>query len=132
LIQGDGSIKKPYAMMDSRQYPTKVEVTSEMKASYYASNHWSATRRKRLEHDKYTCVMCVNVEPATVVHHATYNLFNESIDELVSLCEQHHDMIHDNSRIGFPIGVDVSVAEKLLCIPSYEFEDWLLPLRTEA
>lgn len=131
-IQGDGSIKKPYALLDRNQYPTKVEVTAEMKSAYYASSHWDLTRRKRFEHDKYTCVMCVHVEPAYVVHHATYNLFRESIDELVSLCERHHEMIHDNSRIGFPIGVDVSIAEKLLGVPSYEFEEWLLPVKVEA
>ena len=131
-ILGDGSIKKPYAMPDRNQYPTKVEVTAAMELSYYNSAHWESTRRKRLEHDKYTCVMCVHVEPATTVHHARYDLFNESTEELISLCEEHHEMIHDNSRIGFPIGVDVSIAEKLLDVASYSFEEWLLPVKVEA
>ena len=127
-ILGDGSIKKPYTMPFREQYPTKVEVTETMQAAYYASSHWHTARRKRLELDKYSCVMCEQVGPASVVHHAKYELFNESTDELISLCDRHHTMIHENSRIGFPIGVDVSIAEKLLEVSSYSFEDWLLPL----
>lgn len=131
-IHGDGSIKKPYAMPDRHQYPTKVEVTEAMQASYYSSSHWEATRRKRLERDKYSCVMCLHVEPATNVHHARYDLFNESIDELIAICDRHHELIHDNSRIGFPVGVDVSIAERLLDVPSYVFEEWLLPVKADA
>ncbi len=131
-ILGDGSRKKPYTMADRGQWPSKVQVTEEMKGSYYASEHWDSTRRKRFEFDNYSCVLCTHVEPAQQVHHVKYNLFSESTDELMSVCIMHHEMIHEESRIGFPIGVDVSIAEKLLGVPSYTFEDWLLPVRTEA
>lgn len=127
-ILGDGSVKKPYRLLDRLQYPNRVHVTNEMKIAYYTSEHWCDIRTKRWELDKYSCVLCSNVEPSTCVHHVKYELFNESLDELISVCDRHHQMIHDNSRIGFPVGVDVSIAEKLLGIPSYSFEDWLLPL----
>jgi hypothetical protein len=131
-ILGDGSMKKPYVMPDREQYPTRVEVTADMELAYYNSEHWQTTRRKRLEQDKFSCVLCTCVEPAKEIHHVTYNLFNESIDELISVCVYHHKMIHENSRIGFPIGVDVSIAEKLLGVPAYTFEEWLLPVKVEA
>lgn len=131
-IDGDGSVKNPYGMFDREQWPTKVQVTTPMKMAYYASQHWEATRRKRYEHDNYSCVFCTHAEPAMESHHITYNLFNESIDELISVCIRHHEMIHGNSRIGFPIGVDVSIAEKLLDVASYSFEEWLLPVKAEA
>jgi hypothetical protein len=127
-ILGNGSIKQPYYLADKNQYPSRVHVTTQMEAVYYASEHWVSMRTQRFELDKYSCVLCTVTEPAAFVHHVKYALFNESLDELISVCERHHKMIHDNSRIGFPIGCDVSIAEKLLGVPSYSFEDWLLPL----
>jgi hypothetical protein len=127
-ILGDGSIGNPYFLVDRLQYPTRVHVTPQMEAAYYASEHWTQTRTSRFEFDNYSCRICTVDEPAAFVHHVKYELFNESLDDLISVCERHHKMIHDNSRIGFPIGCDVSIAEKLLGIPSYCFEEWLLPL----
>lgn len=127
-IFGDGSIDNPYFLADKGQYPSRVRVTTQMESAYYASEHWAAMRTKRFEFDKYSCVLCTVAEPAFCVHHVKYELFNESLDHLVSVCERHHQMIHDNSRIGFPIGCDVSIAEKLLGVASYSFPDWLLPL----
>lgn len=127
-IFGDGSIDNPYFMPDRGQYPKRVHVTDQMKKSYYESSYWCKIRTQRFEHDKYCCVLCTVTEPAATVHHVKYNLFNETLDELISVCERHHVMIHDNSRIKFPSGCDVSIAEFLLGIPSYSFPDWLLPL----
>lgn len=127
-IVGDGSVRNPYKLPNRSEWPSMVEVTDKMKEAYYASEHWQKTRRRRLEHDKYMCVMCTAPEPATCVHHVKYDLFNESIDDLISLCDHHHEMVHDNSLIAFPMGVDVSIAERLLGVASYKFEEWLLPI----
>lgn len=127
-IAGSGTRKDPYWLLEPNQSPARVRTTEQMKALYYDSSHWSATRERRWQHDNYRCVLCVeSCKDEIQCHHVTYNLFNERLDELMTVCRSHHKIIHEDSRLIFPIGVDLWVAERLLGVVAYPFEEWLLP-----
>jgi hypothetical protein len=127
-IAGDGSIKNPYWLLDPKQSPTKVRTTKAMQDAYYDSEHWELTRTKRYEFDGYRCVLCVApCHSELECHHFRYNLFAEAIDDLVTVCAEHHKMIHNNCKLKFPTGIDLWVAERLLGVVAYPFEEWLLP-----
>ena len=60
---------------------------------YLQSSVWQAKRERVLRRDKHTCQTCR--QQATEVHHQTYqNVGNESLTELVSLCQRCHRRIH--------------------------------------
>lgn len=130
-IAGEGSVDDPYWMLSPTQSPAKVQTTSAIKANYYASEHWKETRERRYRFDNYRCVLCVDsCREQLQCHHITYNLFNEQLDELLTVCARHHELIHDSKvgcRLAFPIGVETWIAERLLGHITYPFEDWLLP-----
>lgn len=127
-IAGSGTTKDPYWLLDPKQSPTKVRTSEGLKELYYASEHWAAVRERRFQHDNYRCVSCVNsCREEIVCHHVKYNLFNESLDELLTVCTYHHDLIHDNCFLKFPTGIEVWIAERLMGIVAYPFEEWLLP-----
>lgn len=127
-ITGDGTKKDPYRLLDVNQSPSRVRTTKQIKSLYYDSGHWGEIRERRFQHDNYRCVLCVDsCKDSIQCHHVKYNLFNERLDELETVCDRHHEMIHENSRLIFPIGVDLWVAERLLGVVAYPFEEWLLP-----
>jgi hypothetical protein len=126
-IDGDGSRKHPYRLLDKNQSPSMVHTTEGIKNAYYATEHWVKIREQRFEHDHHRCVICVGpCHDENFCHHIKYNLFNESLDELMTVCESHHLMIHDNCLLKFPTGVSLPIAERLLNVVAYPFEDWLL------
>lgn len=66
-------------------------------AHYLSSTIWKTIRRRILDRDNRTCVKCDG--KASLVHHKTYSvavLRGESDDQLVSLCEGCHVVIHTN------------------------------------
>jgi hypothetical protein len=127
-IAGSGTTKDPYWMLYPKQSPAKVRTTEQLKQLYYDSEHWAATREKRFRHDHYRCVLCVgSCRDELQCHHITYRLFNEKPDELMTVCVPHHEMIHGASFLKFPTGVDLWIAEQLLQVVAYPFEEWLLP-----
>jgi hypothetical protein len=127
-IIGKGTDKSPYQLATPNQSPTKVMTTDAIKDAYYETSHWEKTRDSRYRHDNFRCVICVNsCRDSLRCHHITYNLFGESLDELMTVCERHHDMIHDNCLLSFPKGVDLWIAERLLGVVAYPFPGWLLP-----
>jgi hypothetical protein len=127
-IAGSGTTKDPYWMLDPKQSPAKVRTTEQLKQLYYDSEHWVATREKRFQHDHYRCVLCVgSCRDELQCHHITYRLFNEKPDELMTVCVRHHEMIHGASFLKFPTGVELWIAEQLLQVVAYPFEEWLLP-----
>jgi hypothetical protein len=126
-IAGAGTTKDPYWMINPKQSPTKVR-DRKIQPLYYESEHWCETREKRFKNDNYRCVFCVaSCRDSIECHHIKYSLFNEKLDELITVCEYHHQVIHENSAIGFPIGVELWIAERLLEVVAYPFEEWLLP-----
>lgn len=128
-IAGKGTVRDPYFLLDRKQWPTRVLATECMKEAYYNSQHWTDCRERRWEHDKYRCVLCVSgCYEEIQCHHVTYrHLFSESLDELMTVCVSHHKLIHSASRLKFPTGVPVWVAERLLGVATFKFEEWLQP-----
>lgn len=66
-------------------------------AHYRSSAVWRTIRRRVWDRDNRTCVKCDG--KARLVHHKTYSLAilrGESDDQLVSLCEGCHAVIHTN------------------------------------
>lgn len=122
-IVGEGNEKKPYALTDRRQRPGRVEVTEAIKEAYYLSSHWIQKRQIRMEHDRFSCVLCEE-EASLQVHHVVYNLFAERNRELMTVCKCCHQGIHEASRLAFPSGMKTEHVERL-GIP-IEFEEWLL------
>ena len=61
--------------------------TSEFR-KYVASEKWKNLKLVRLQKDDFKCVLCKSVENL-VCHHLTYiRLYNERIDDLISLCRK--------------------------------------------
>ncbi|ELR70196.1 hypothetical protein C900_03881 [Fulvivirga imtechensis AK7] len=83
--------RKHYNLVNSRYYKYH---------SYIASDEWRKKRKLVLERDHYLCQECKE-RPAEEVHHKTYNnLFDEPLEDLVSLCKKCHDEVHEKKRSG--------------------------------
>lgn len=67
-------------------------------SEYLKSPKWRALRDLVLERDKGVCQACL-INKATQVHHLTYdNVYNEFAFQLVSVCEDCHNKIHNDVR----------------------------------
>lgn len=65
---------------------------------YLASPAWAATRAQRLDIDGHRCQGCTATD-SLHVHHLTYERFgNEWMTDLVTVCQQCHDLIHARQR----------------------------------
>lgn len=73
---------------------------------YIKSTAWYQKKLARLKKDKYTCQKCGDTE-FLEVHHLTYdNLGDEPMEDLITVCRDCHQKIHDKyGRKGnsFPI-----------------------------
>jgi hypothetical protein len=106
----------------------KVRVSEGLKVAYYDTQHWQEIREQRFKVDNYRCVACVDsCRDELQCHHFAYNIFNEQLDELLTVCRKHHEMIHENCLLKFPTGISLDHAERLLGGKEYPFEKWLLP-----
>lgn len=121
-IQGSGVPGNGYRLVNIAQYPTRNKVTSAFKIAYYDSLHWDCVRNKRFKKDGHACVLCDAVDDIQC-HHVTYDLFNEALSDLMTVCRDCHSTIHSSGRIAFPDGAKVEHFERL----SIEccFEPWL-------
>lgn len=98
-------------------YQARHSTSGNWQSEYYKSTHWRSTRERRLELDGHRCAHCKSDgggEPLHV-HHWRYDLFNEQILDLVSLCRPCHERIHANDRIKiqFPRFVNAKTYEQL-------------------
>lgn len=95
-------------------YTPLVEVTDEMQAAYYQTEHWAAKRLERLAFDDFKCCHCKSRE-SLQVHHWVYELFAESIEDLMTLCDGCHEKIHGYEcvKAHFPEYVTEDVASRL-------------------
>jgi len=120
-IGGRGTLTNPYSLANRDQ--TRVMVTEEMKNDYYNSQHWASVRSKRLRLDNHKCTRCKAVDHALAdgvhvvlqVHHWKYDLFDENILDLSTLCKACHYWTHRlrGVRLGFPKGTDPGIAYRL-------------------
>ena len=61
---------------------------------YLETKEWKTIRDKVLKRDDSLCKIC-NVKKADDVHHLTYeNVFNEKLEDLISVCRKCHSEIH--------------------------------------
>lgn len=62
---------------------------------YLKSEKWEAKRRMVMTRDRNLCQGCLTAE-ATQVHHKTYDrVFDEPLFDLVAICKDCHEKIHD-------------------------------------
>jgi len=90
-----------YYTPKDRTEPKKVIVRANnsnlaaKKQLYLTTAKWQDLRTKRLAIDNYTCQQC-GIRKPLEVHHITYaRLFNENIEDLVSVCRECHQLIHN-------------------------------------
>lgn len=68
----------------------------ENKQSYLRSPEWNTLRKAVLNRDNYTCQGCGDSGIPLEVHHTTYRDFRqEKLYQLVSVCRDCHQEIHD-------------------------------------
>ena len=71
----------------------------DMKYSeYLKTEYWQNIKQQVLERDKYRCRLC-NSNIDLHVHHRTYDYIGEEkLEELITLCGKHHNMIHEDEN----------------------------------
>lgn len=101
---------------------------------YLVSEDWEKLKVQRFQKDEHKCMICKSgkIQKAKLVcHHITYTrLFNEEIDDLITLCMRCHSKIH---RASPPKNLPDFAKQNVLSIvfqPSEkEMEEELLKLR---
>lgn len=89
-------------------------ITDRLRNSYYSTAHWRSIRRKRLDLDDFMCCMCKSCEDLHV-HHWKYDLFDEDIRDLMTLCKRCHEFIHSHEKItiSFPDITSKQIIDRL-------------------
>ena len=79
-----------------RPVPIPIIISIAQKQVYLKSPQWNTLRKAILKRDNYTCQRCgINNVPLEV-HHITYErLTNEDQSDLVALCRECHQSIHN-------------------------------------
>ena len=71
---------------------------SEEYDEYLKSPEWLRRRERRLFNDGYRCMMCGSAKNLNV-HHITYDhVYNEPMEDLVTLCNRCHSIIHSDEE----------------------------------
>ena len=111
---GSKRVRSGVALYTLNGYEQRVSVSESMKQAYYATVHWKSMRLKRLALDGWSCCWCES-QSGLQVHHWVYELFNESIDDLMTLCSECHEKMHSykNVQCHFPRYVSSAIAERL-------------------
>ena len=115
LMDQDSKVKhqnktvKPY-IPPSYQKDEDLNIYRHIKPMYLKSQQWNTTRKSILKRDKYTCQSCGISDVSLEVHHITYTRFMvEQPEDLVTLCRQCHQSIHD--RLGYDYNSTFPVSE---------------------
>lgn len=118
--QGYEIEKKPIVGSEQFQYRLtsyrrKVLVDKSLKDLYYNTPHWRAMSKQRREFDDWRCVLCKSTENLEV-HHFHYDLFEEDIEDLVTLCRNCHRRLHVHAKDklrSFPKSVAVDIEQRI-------------------
>jgi 5-methylcytosine-specific restriction endonuclease McrA len=97
------------------RYIKKVEVVKvddDWKQRYYESPHWKTLSYRRRQFDGHKCCHCKKTA-GLQVHHWVYDLFEEDIEDLTTLCGDCHERIHSHIPIAFPSVVTPEIHERL-------------------
>lgn len=76
----------------------KPEIPYEEYLDYLDSKEWKIMENKIIKRDKNTCMQCGQkfAKSELEVHHITYQRFRkEKLTDLVTLCEFHHELLHE-------------------------------------
>jgi len=65
------------------------------KQSYLLSSKWKKKIMQRLQLDNYECCGCGSKKQLEVHHNSYANLYNESINDIETLCRTCHQHVHD-------------------------------------
>lgn len=94
-------------------FTPRPPVTDEDKDAYYLSDHWKQKRKERLDFDGWQCCWCKTRDDLQV-HHWRYELFAESIGDLMTLCDTCHEYMHELTQVHFPRTVSQEIKQRLL------------------
>lgn len=73
--------------------------TQDQYYRYLESPEWKEKRIKVLERDRYVCQACLESRSNTV-HHLTYaHIYREPLFDLVSVCKECHENIHQQLKL---------------------------------
>jgi len=106
------TIRGAYHYVGFRGDMVKAKVLQE---AYYQSEHWRAKALQRKVFDNFRCTQCHATEELET-HHWRYDLFNEKLRDLVTLCRQCHQDMHEmikGSSVHFPAYVTQEMAKRI-------------------
>lgn len=101
IIKGDfrGKIR----IEEQEEMGEREREKSEYRKSYYDyinSEEWKTKRAQAIERDGRRCRTCLSNKHLNV-HHLTYDrIFNESLNDLITVCHECHCKIHDLGKSG--------------------------------
>lgn len=92
-----------------------VKVQDSHKEKYWRSAHWRRKAKERKEIDGFACVQC-GAKDNLETHHWRYELFNEEMKDLCTLCKICHEWMHEcvkGSSVHFPNFLPQSVIDRI-------------------
>jgi 5-methylcytosine-specific restriction endonuclease McrA len=101
-----------YHYTGRKQEMVKAKPLQDM---YYKTKHWIQKSKERKEFDGGKCVQC-RTTAELEAHHWRYDLFNEQLYDLTTLCKRCHDNMHtatSGSSVHFPRYITEAVAERI-------------------
>lgn len=93
-----------------------VRVSKSISEMYYTTPHWRNMAKLRKEHDGKKCVQCNSTEKLET-HHWRYDLFEEELSDLTTLCKICHEWIHEcvkGSSVHFPRSLPQSIIDRIM------------------
>ena len=94
----------------------RVSKKSIVRNKYYQTAHWREMAKRRKEYDGWKCVQC-GATDSLETHHWRYELFNEDLSDLVTLCVVCHEWMHDcvkGSGVHFPGAIPQHIYERIM------------------
>lgn len=96
----DAAYKQSSAAYAAKQVARLQELRTMPYRQYLQTPEWQETRRRHLKSTGYRCQVCNAYGVALNVHHRTYERRgNESFKDLIVLCQQCHEIFHENGRL---------------------------------
>lgn len=86
-----------------------------LQEAYYQTEHWRRKALQRKLFDSLRCTQCHSTD-SLETHHWRYDLFNEKMSDLTTLCKQCHEKMHESikgSSVHFPAYITQEMAERI-------------------
>ena len=89
------NLKKHISDKETNETKSEPDVDINQKLKYMKSDEWKQKRLLVLARDNHKCVICGS-DSNLEVHHTSYKtLYNEDLNDLVTLCRYHHHLQHE-------------------------------------